>query len=339
MIERWITNDLSRRRWRRFKSNRRAVVSCWILGVLMVLSVTAELWANSKPLILSYHGTLYFPIFKYYHPTEFARTDMLQMDYRALTLGVKDWALWPPVRWNPFERNDEVADWPSPPTTINWMGTDVNGRDVLARLLYGFRYSFAFAFSVWAFSSAIGITFGAVMGYFGAFIDLFGQRCLEVFESMPYFLLLITLIAIFSPNVFWLILLNTVFGWMAICQYMRGEMLKLRKREFVEAARAYGASTPRIVFKHCLMNGLTPWLTLSPFVLSGLISTLAALDYLGFGLPPPTPSWGELFSQAQRYFRIAWWLAVFPAGALFLTLLVLNMIGEGVRAALDPRAT
>lgn len=337
MIERLIKNDLSLRRWRRFKSNKRAVVSCWALGLLILVSLTAEFWANSKPLILTYNGKLYFPIVKYYHPTAFGRNDIFRMDYRALSLEDGDWAIWPLVRWDPFERNDRVEDWPSPPTTTNWMGTDVNGRDVLARLLYGFRYSFAFAFSVWACSSVIGITFGASMGYFGAFIDLFGQRCMEVFESMPYFLLLITLIAIFSPNVFWLILLNTIFGWMAICQYMRGEMLKLRRREFVEAARAYGASTPRIMFKHCLVNGLTPWLTISPFLLSGLISTLAALDYLGFGLPPPTPSWGELFSQAQRYFRIAWWLAVFPAGALFLTLLVLNMIGEGVRAALDPR--
>lgn len=338
MIERLLKNDLARRRWRRFKSIKRAVVSCWTLGLLVALSVTAELWANSKPILLKYQGELYCPIVTYYHPSVFGRTDRLQMDYRDLILGKRDWALWPPVRWDPFERNERVDDWPSPPTRVNWMGTDVNGRDVLSRLLYGFRYSLAFAFSVWALSSLIGITLGTSMGYFGALLDLVGQRCMEVFESMPYFLLLITLIAIFSPNVWWLIVLNTIFGWMAICQYMRGEMLRLRRHEFVEAARAYGASTPRIMFKHCLVNGLTPWLTLSPFLLSGLISTLAALDYLGFGLPPPTPSWGELFSQAQRYFRIAWWLAVFPAGALFLTLLVLNMIGEGVRAALDPRA-
>jgi microcin C transport system permease protein len=338
MIESVIKNDLTLKRWRRFKRNKRAVVACWVLLLLMVLSATAEIWANRKPIVMKYRGAIYFPVFKYYHPTVFDRTDLLHMDYTNIEIEHGDWALWPPVRWDPLARNDQVEDWPSPPTKANLMGTDVNGRDVLSRLLYGFRYSFTFAFSVWVLSSGIGIVLGATMGYFGSVIDLFGQRCIEVFESMPYFLLLITLIAIFSPNVFWLILLNTIFGWMAICQYMRGEMLRLRKREFVEAARAYGASTPRIMFKHCLVNGLTPWLTMSPFLLSGLISTLAALDYLGFGLPPPTPSWGELFSQAQRYFRIAWWLAVFPAGALFLTLLVLNMIGEGVRAALDPRS-
>ena len=339
MIERLLTNEQSLRRWRRFKRNKRAVVSCWVLGCLLVLSATAEIWANNKPLILHYKNKTYYPAITYYHPTVFGRQELLQMDYRSWQLGEGDWALWPLIRWHPLERNDNVEAWPSAPTRVNLMGTDVNGRDVLARLLYGFRYSFAFAFSVWLFSSVIGIGIGATMGYFGAFIDLFGQRCLEVFESLPYFLLLITLIAIFTPNVFWLILLNTLFGWMGIGQYMRGEMLKLRQREFVEAARAYGASTLRIVFKHCLVNGLTPWLTLSPFMLSGLISTLAALDYLGFGLPPPTPSWGELFNQAQQYFRIAWWLAFFPAGALFITLLVLNMIGEGVRAALDPRAS
>jgi microcin C transport system permease protein len=338
MIERLLTNAPSLRRWRRFKRNKRAVVACWALGCLLVLSASAELWANNKPLVLHYQGKTYYPAVTYYHPTVFGR-DTLHMDYRALRLGAGDWALWPLVRWHPLERNDNVETWPSAPSSVNLMGTDANGRDVLTRLLYGFRYSFTFAFAVWLGSSVLGVAIGATMGYCGAWIDLVGQRCLEVFESMPYFLLLITLIAIFSPNVFWLILLNTLFGWMGICQYMRGEMLKLRQREFVEAARAYGAGTLRIVFKHCLVNGLTPWLTLSPFMLSGLISTLAALDYLGFGLPPPTPSWGELFSQAQQYFRIAWWLALFPAGALFITLLVLNMIGEGVRTALDPRAS
>ena len=324
MIENFFKNELSLRRWMRFKSSKRAVASCWILLFLMFLSVTAEMWANSKPIILKFQGHIYFPIFNYYHPTEFGRTDILQMDYRALRLAEDDWALWPLILWDPLERNDNLDDWPSPPTLINLMGTDANGRDVLSRLLYGFRYSFTFAFSVWIFSSVIGIAFGSTMGYFGAVIDLIGQRCIEVFESIPVFLILISLIAIFSPNVFWLILLMTIFGWMGICQYMRGEMLRLRRREFVEAARAYGVSTPRIMFKHCLANGLTPWLTMSPFLLSGLIATLASLDYLGFGLPPPTPSWGELFNQAQQYFRIAWWLALFPSGALFLTLLVLN---------------
>lgn len=338
MIERWMSNEATRRRWRHFTRNKRAVISCWVLGLLIVVSITAELWANNKPLVLYYNGGFHFPVFVYYHPTAFGRTDVLQMDYRTLKLRSGDWAVWPPVRWDPFEANTSVDDWPSRPTATNVLGTDANGRDVFARLLYGFRYSFAFAFSVWLWTSIIGIITGAAMGYFGALTDLLGQRCLEVFEAIPIFLLLITLIAIFSPNVFWLILFMTVFGWMGISQYMRGEMLRLKRQEFVEAARAYGAGTSRIVFKHCLVNGLTPWLTMTPFLLSGLISTLASLDYLGFGLPPPTPSWGELFNQAQQYFRIAWWLALFPALALFLTLLVLNMIGEGVRAALDPRA-
>ncbi len=339
MIEKLIKNELTLRRWRVFKRHRRAVAACWVLLGLIVVSLTAELWANNNPLLLRYQGQWYVPVFKYYHPTTFGRTDILQMDYRSLALNPGDWIVWPLVRWGPFERNDDVQEWPSPPTAINVMGTDESGRDVLSRLLYGFRYSFAFAFTVWLFSSIIGIAIGTSMGYFGSLVDLVGQRSIEVFESIPYFLLLITLIAIFSPNVFWLILLNTIFGWTAICQYMRGELLRLRRREFVEGARAYGASTPRLMFKHCLPNALTPWLTLSPFLLSGLISTLAALDYLGFGLPPPTPSWGELFSQAQKHFRTAWWLAVFPASALFFTLLVLNMIGEGIRNALDPRAS
>jgi microcin C transport system permease protein len=217
------------------------------------------------------------------------------------------------------------------------MGTDEGGRDVAARLLYGFRYSFSFAFAVWALASIIGLIAGAWMGYKGGWVDLAGQRVIEILESLPFLMILITLVSIFPPTLPLLVVLTVFFSWVGISLYFRAEFLKLRKLEFVEAARALGARTPRLLFTHILPNSLTPWVTISPFLIAGYISTLAALDYLGFGLPAPTPSWGELLNEAQKYFRIAWWLAVYPSLALFITLTVLNFIGEAIRDALDPR--
>jgi microcin C transport system permease protein len=179
---------------------------------------------------------------------------------------------------------------------------------------------------------------GAMMGYFGGLTDLLGQRVIEVMESMPGFLLLLIIISIFMPDLKLLISFTVFFSWIGVSYYFRAEFLKLRKREFVEAAHSLGVSQSRIIFSHVLPNSLTPWITMSPFMVSGYVASLAALDYLGFGLRPPTPSWGELLAQAQQHFTVAWWLAVFPSLALFLTLISLNLIGGGVREALDPRA-
>jgi microcin C transport system permease protein len=190
---------------------------------------------------------------------------------------------------------------------------------------------------VWILTYTLGIIVGALMGYYGGRLDLFGQRLVEIFESVPTLLLLITLIAIFEANLLLLTVFTSIFGWMMISIYIRAEFLKLRRREFVEAARAMGGSELRIIFKHILPNALSPVITFSAFTITGGISALAALDYLGFGLPAPTPSWGELLNQAQRSFTIAWWLAVYPSLALFMSLVVLNLIGEGVREAFDPR--
>jgi microcin C transport system permease protein len=219
------------------------------------------------------------------------------------------------------------------------LGTDEGGRDVAARLLYGFRYSIWYAVIVWVLSSILGIVAGSIMGFKGGWTDLVGQRAIEIIESLPYLMILITLVSIFKPNLFMLAALTVFFGWVGISIYIRAEFLKLRRREFVEAARALGASRARQIFRHILPNSLTPWITVSPFLIAGNIAGLAALDFLGFGLPAPTPSWGELLNQALKNFRIAWWLAVFPSLALFVTLTVLNLIGEGVRDAFDPRNT
>lgn len=337
MLERLISNPLTLRRLRNFQKIKRASISTWIFIFLLVLSATAEMWANSKPIILNYGGKIYYPAFKTYHPDVFHQEDIFVVNYRKLALSENDWAIWPPIEWDPFESNIDVANYPSPPTLKNLMGTDDRGRDVFARLIYGFRYSISFALLVWIFSYVLGTILGALMGYFGGRIDMWGQRLVEIYESVPTLLLLITLISIFGANLLLLTIFSAIFGWMMISIYIRAEFLKLRKREFVESARAMGASEFRVIFKHILPNAISPIVTFSSFTIAGGISALAALDYLGFGLPAPTPSWGELLNQAQRNFSIAWWLAVYPSIALFVSLVVLNLIGEGVREAFDPR--
>lgn len=337
MMERFLKNELSRKRWNRFKAHRSALVSVWILLIVAFLSFTAEFWANSKPIYLHYHGKSFFPVMQTIHPSEFGQPEAMVMDYRALELGADDSILWPMIRWDAFERNTKIEQLPSEPTSSNIFGTDESGRDVASRLLYGFRYSMSYAVTVWLFSCFFGILLGAPMGFFGGWVDILGQRVLEIWESVPTLMLLIILASIFAPNVWILAAFTVFFGWTGISIYTRAEFLKLRKREFVEAATSLGASRTRIIFRHILPNSLTPLITLTPFIIAGSITGLATLDYLGFGLSAPTPSWGELLGQAQTHFQRAWWLAVFPSLALFITLTALNLIGSALRDAFDPR--
>lgn len=339
MIERFIQNDLTLKRWRRFKARKSAFYSL-ITFVLMVLAtLTAPMLANNKPIYLSYEGNSYFPVFVDYHPRDFGKENTLVVNYKKLELSDSDSVIWPVIRWNPFESNEEVYSYPSPPTGTNIMGTDESGRDVFSRILYGFKYSISYAFLVWALSLILGVSFGGVMGYFGGRVDMVGQRMVEVFSTIPTFFLLLILISIFTPNMLLLVTISSVFGWVPISYYVRGEFLKNRKREFVEAALSMGARNRTIIFKHILPNSMVPVITFAPFVISNNVISLSMLDYLGFGLPVPTPSWGELLAQAQKHFTVAWWLAVYPAGALFTTLTLLNLIGEGVRDAMDPNMT
>jgi microcin C transport system permease protein len=337
MIERWVTNELTLKRIRRFKSIKRAVWSLYLVLFLVFLSVTAEFWASDKPLIMKYNGSIYVPVVRTYYPTVFGQDGFLT-NYRALDLKAGgNWAVWPIVKWNPYESNEKLATYPAPPSAENWFGTDDRGRDVLSRLIYGFRYSMGFAVAVWFFTFLVGTVAGAIMGYWGGRVDLFGQRVVEVFGSLPYILMLLTLIAFLGASMWLLIIFSVLIGWMQISTYMRAEFLRLRKRDFVEAARAQGVGTFRILFRHVLPNGLSPLITFSPTEIAAYIYTLAVLDYLGMGLPPPTPSWGELLQQAQNYFTIAWWLAAFPSAAIIISLTALTFIGEGVREAYDPR--
>jgi microcin C transport system permease protein len=333
-----ITNELTLKRYRRFKRNKLAVFSTLMVLALMFFSFTAEFWANNRPHLMKYQGKIYAPLIFDYHPTEFGREDIFVMDYRALEFQEGDWAAWPLVQWDPFESNSVVEKYPSPPSRYNLMGTDDRGRDVFTRLLYGLRYSLVFALGAWFLSYFFGIIIGSITGYFGGKVDLIGMRSVEIIQTMPTTLILITIISIFTPNLLVLVLFLSLFDWTKIALYMRGQFLQLRKREYVEAARAIGSSNSRIIFKHILPNAITPIVTFSPFDIAANISTLAFLDYLGLGLRAPTPSWGELLQQAQKYFTTAEWLVWYPSIALIVTLTLLINIGLAVRDAFDSKS-
>jgi microcin C transport system permease protein len=331
-------HELTRRRLEAFRARRFSYWSLQVLAVLFVLGLGAELLANDRPLLLHWQGGWYAPVFGRYDPRAFGQRETFVVDWRALTarLGPGDWALWPPVPWGPYESDPALAAYPAPPSARHWLGTDDKGRDLLVRLLYGFRLSMLFALSVWLLSFALGVTLGAVQGYFGGRIDFYGQRFTEVWSSIPVFFLILVLIALFTPGIVLLSVLYSLFGWTQIAQYERAEFLSLRRRDFVEAARAVGASPGRIMLRHILPNALTPLVTFTPFTIAGGITGIAALDYLGFGVQPPTPSWGELLRQSLTYFSSAWWIASYTVGSMFAVLLLLVFINEGVREAFDP---
>lgn len=333
-----ITNELTLKRYRRFKRDKIAVFSVWAFLLLLLISFTAELWANSKPHFMYYKGSFYAPILKDYHPTQFDRTDIYVMDYRALEFGEKDWAIWPIVQWNPYESNKALENYPAPPTKVNLLGTDDSGRDVLTRLVYGLRYTLTFAIGAWILVYIVGCFIGANMGYWGGKVDLIGMRIVEVIQNTPVLFVTITLISIFTPGLFLLILITVCFDWTGISMYMRGQFLQLRKREYVEAARALGASNSRIILKHIVPNALTPIVTFAPFTIAANVYYLSVMDYLGLGLVPPTPSWGELMSQSERYFSTSEWLVWSSLGAMVITLTLLINIGLAVRDAFDSRS-
>jgi len=337
MIERFLKNPLSLKRWRVFKSRKSSWISLWLFLFFLFLSLTAEFWSNSKPLVLSYQGSLYFPFIKTYPPLALGIEGESVVNYRDLKLREGDWAVWPLIKWDPYESNVSIDKFPGPPSSSNWLGTDDRGRDVLSRLLYGYRYSISFALCAWLISYLIGTLLGALMGYFGGMIDIISQRLVEIIDALPFLIILITLTTVVGRSFLFMTLFVAFFSWVGISFYMRAEFLRLRRRAFVEASRALGRSHWSIMLKHILPNALNPIITFSPFALAGFIGTLTVLDYLGFGLMPPTPSWGELLSQAEKNLTTAWWLAFYPSLCLFATLLSLTFIGNGVRDSFDPK--
>ncbi|HEY9594580.1 MAG TPA: ABC transporter permease [Spirochaetia bacterium] len=332
---------INQERFRRFKAHRRGWVSLWIFVALFGISLLAEVVANEIPLVLSYDGRLYFPLFKSFPATTFGEDLPIATDYRdpgtQAQIRAHGWILYPPIPFSYGTINyDLPSPSPSPPDRTNWLGTDENGRDVLANLIYGFRISVLFGFVLTIFSSAIGVAFGAAQGYYGGKVDIFGQRFIEVWSGLPTLFLIIILSSVVQPNFWWLLLITVLFGWMSLVGLVRAEFLRARNFEYVRAARALGMNNGRIMFRHILPNAMVATLTFLPFLLAGSITTLTSLDFLGFGLPVGSPSLGALLAQGNSNLQAPWLgISGFVVTAGMLLLLV--FIGEAFRDAFDPR--
>jgi len=330
------------RAWLRFKGNRRGYISLWVFSILFVLCFFAEVLSNDKPLVLQYEGEYYFPIVKSYSEISFGGDFETEADYtdafvRNRLTSNGNWMINPP---NPYSYNtiNFVSDLPNPapPSSQNLFGTDDRGRDVFARLIYGFRISVWFALALMVIGVVIGIAAGAVQGYFSGKTDLIMQRVIEVWSSMPELYLLIIFASIFQPSIWLLIILLSLFGWMGLSDYVRAEFLRGRNLDYVRSARAMGVSNFSIMKNHLLPNSLTPVITFLPFRISGAILALTSLDFLGLGVPPTTPSLGELLAQGKENIE-AWWLSLSAFIVLVGTLMLLIFIGEALREALDTR--
>ncbi len=297
--------------------------------ICLLVSIFAELISNSQPIILKYSGEWYIPVYQKILPRDLkAGEEGFQVDYRALQFGGTDFALWPPNRWDPYERDDALEEYPAPPSRIHILGTDEAGRDLVARIVYGFRYSLGYSLSVWIITSILGLVIGGFLGYKGGWTDLIGVRIIEILESVPTLILLLALSALLKPSMMLLIFISSAFGWISISYYFRAEFLRVKQQDFISSAVSLGSSHMRLVRKHLIPNSLGPWKALSPFMIAGGILSLAVLDFLGFGLPAPTPSWGELLSQAKSNFTTAWWLAVYPTVILSITIFSFNILGS-----------
>lgn len=326
----------------RFKNLKRGYYSFVIFSFFVFLSLFAELLMNDKALMVYKDGSFYFPIFKYYSASVFGLDSTRDVNYKKLNSSFKKnkegFVLMPLIPYGPYESNLKQNESPPyPPSKQHVLGTDDRGRDLLVRLFYGFRISVFFAILLSLLSYFIGIIAGALMGYYGSFVDILGQRFIEIWSAIPFLYLAIILASIFSPSFLLLLILITSFSWTGISYYIRTEFYREKSREYVLSAKSLGFSDARIIFKHILPNAITPAISLFPFsVLSG-ISFLAALDYLGYGMPSPTPSWGELFLQSQTYLHNAWWIPLYTFLAITITLLLISYLGESLRNAIDTR--
>jgi microcin C transport system permease protein len=329
-------------RWYRFKHSRMGYLSLWIFMVLFGLSMCAELIANDKPLIVRYQGKFYFPIVKTQPERVFGGdfatpTDFLDPDIRHNITSNGNWAIYPPIPYSYETLNyfSKVPN-PAPPSFDNWLGTDDRGRDVLSRLIYGFRLSILFGLALTIVGVSVGIITGSLMGFFGGKFDLISQRLIEIWSAMPELYLLIIFASIFNPSIWLLIVLLAAFGWMGLSDYVRAEFFRNRALEYVRAARALGLTNLQIMRRHILPNSLTPVITFLPFRMSAAILSLTSLDFLGLGVPPGTPSLGELLSQGKSNLD-AWWISLSTFVVLVATLLLLTFMGEALRDAFDSR--
>ncbi|WP_151810847.1 ABC transporter permease [Acinetobacter bereziniae] len=328
-------------RLEKFKQNRLGF-GCFILFMaLFVISISAEFIANDKPVLVKYDQHYYMPVFKAYPETTFGGIFETEADYRdpvvQQLIDEKGWAIWPILRFSYQTPNLDLAvPVPSPPTTQNWLGTDDQGRDVLVRILYGLRISLLFGFALTLFAAFLGVVVGAIQGYYGGWVDLIGQRILEVWGGLPTLFMVIILVSLFTPSVYWLFLIMLIFGWTELVGIVRAEFLRARHLDYVQAARALGVSDLVIIFRHILPNVMSSSLSQLPFMLTANITALTALDFLGYGLPPDAASLGELLLQGKNNLD-APWLALSGFFTLALVLSLLIYIGEATRDAFDPR--
>ena len=332
----------SRRAWLRFKRNRQGYWSLWLFCALVLVSLFAELVSNDKPLIVRYEGQTYFPMLRDYSEKTFGGdfdtpTDYLDPFIQQRLSADGNWALYTLNRYGPNTLNYFAkSPNPSAPTADNWLGTDDRGRDLLAQLLYGFRVSVLFGLALTATGVVLGVVTGAIQGFFGGKTDLAFQRFIEIWGSMPELYLLIIFSAVFAPSIALLLILLSLFDWMGLSDYVRAEFLRNRQLDYVKAARALGVSNTQIIWRHILPNSLTPVVTFLPFRMSAAILALTSLDFLGLGVPPGTPSLGELLSQGKNSID-AWWISLSTFAVLVVTLLLLTFMGDALRDALDPR--
>ena len=334
-------SPLTQRRLARFRANRRGYWSLWIFLTLFGLSLGAEFIANDRPLLVRYDGAWYFPVFKDYPETDFGGLFPTTTNYRdpylQQLIDAKGWMLWPPIRFSYDTTNyDLPVPAPAPPSAANWLGTDDQGRDVLARLLYGFRISVLFGLLLTLSSSLLGVAAGAVQGYFGGWLDLLLQRLLEIWGGLPQLFILIIVSSVIVPGFWTLLLVLMLFSWTSLVGVVRAEFLRARNFDYVRAARALGMRNAQIMFKHVLPNAMVATLTFLPFILSGSLVALTSLDFLGLGLPPGSASLGDLLRQGKENLQ-APWLGISSFLLLGLILSLLIFVGEAVRDAFDPR--
>ena len=331
-----------KRAWLRFRSNRLGFYSAVLFAVMFFVSLFAEVISNDKPLLAGYKGNWYVPIIQTIPETAFGgdfdtSTDFLDPFIQAEFDKQGNWAIY---TLNPYHHSTlnyfAKTPHPAPPSSDNWLGTDDRGRDVVARLLYGFRISVLFALALTIFGTVIGVLTGAIQGFFGGKVDLAMQRLIEIWSAMPELYLLIIFSAVFDPSISLLLILLGLFGWMGLSDYVRAEFLRNRQLDYVRAARALGLSNWDIIKSHVLPNSLTPVVTFLPFRMSAAILALTSLDFLGLGVPPGTPSLGELLSQGKSNID-AWWISLSTFGVLVVTLMLLTFMGDALRDALDPR--
>ncbi|TGK98898.1 ABC transporter permease [Leptospira levettii] len=341
----FISNPANIRKWEKFKKNKRAYYSLLVLFYTYLISLFSPLLINNKPLFVLYEGSVSFPIFQFYPETKFGGNNLTEPNYKKLNRDPRfqdssNRMVFPPIPFGVNEDNldslEEGTNPPSKPTFRHWMGTDDRGRDVFTRIVYGYRLAMTFSLILIVVEILLASFIGGVQGYFVGRLDLFLQRLIEILSAIPFLYLILIMGSFFGRGFMVLIVTYGSLSWIGLSYYMRGEFLKLRKQQFVDAAKTLGASSYSIIMRHLLPNSLTPLVTFLPFILISAISVLSALDFLGYGIPAPNPSWGELIGQGRERLT-AWWLITFPSVALFLTILFSAFVGEGLRDAFDPK--